>query len=491
MALRDTLQKLADGVLRSPHVYLPTVSSFAQLDVIKVTDHLRPKERGAHQGKMELPPTSANSLDEVEEDIVSFVEKERINSLGALESQLHTFDERIATLDFDGRFAIVRSASAEAVSEFKVESMQGKDHLHALRRELLELEDEKKAFRAKHRLSRTASYATGASRLLKWAFLFLLLVLEIVFNGLFLAKGNDLGIIGGVTEALAFAALNVIATALLGFFGIRWIFHRNFLAKLFGILSILVFFAFSIVLNLALAHYREVSGALMDSASLEIVKRISTNPLGIQDVKSWLFFGIGVLTSLLAVIDVISLDDKYPGYGKLSRRLEKARQSYIDEKNMLADQLRDIRSTATTTLEDVSRDLGIRRNEYEEILKQRPRLIGQYRRHCDHLEQLTNSLLAEYRSANTKNRTDSPPKHFAIHKYTIDTSQIEDSSHHLSRLAQTNEAIAAAQSDLKGQLAAIHQSYEAAAEEYFQLDNLVAERNNHAITPAKSATVTS
>ena len=48
----------------------------------------------------------------------------------------------IATLDFEGRFAIVRSASVEAVSEFKVESLQGQDRLHSLRRNLLELEKE-------------------------------------------------------------------------------------------------------------------------------------------------------------------------------------------------------------------------------------------------------------------------------------------------------------------------------------------------------------
>ena len=167
-----------------------------------------------------------------------------------------------------------------------------------------------------------------------------------------------------------------------------------------GFVSILIFVVFSIVLNLALAHYREVSGTLIDTASIEIIARLKTNPLGIQDVKSWLFFGIGVLASIFAVLDVISLDDHYPGYGKLSRRLDKARQSYIDEKNMLADRLRDIRSTATTTLEDVSRDLGIRRNEYEAILEQRPRLLAQYQRHTEHLERVANNLLSEYRAAN-------------------------------------------------------------------------------------------
>ena len=96
----------------------------------------------------------------------------------------------------------MRSASAEAVSEFKVESMQGKDHLHALRRELLELEQERAAFRANHRLSRTASYPTGASKVLKWAFLFFLFVAETVLNGFFLAKGNDLGILGALPKHL-------------------------------------------------------------------------------------------------------------------------------------------------------------------------------------------------------------------------------------------------------------------------------------------------
>lgn len=478
---------MADGIMRSPHAYVPTVSAFPELNVARAMDTLKPKIRGIEQAKNDRPPATPDVLDEIEQELVAFIEKERVNSLGALESQLHTFDERIATLDFDGRFAIVRSASAEAVSEFKVESMQGKDHLHALRRELLELEQERVAFRTHHRLTRTASYPSSGSRVLKWAFLLFLFVAETVLNGFFLAKGNDLGVLGGITEAFAFAALNIFATALIGFFGIRWIFHRNLFAKLVGLVSALLFLALAIALNLALAHYREVSGTLIDTASTQIIERLNTNPLGLQDVKSWLFFGIGFLASIFAVIDVISLDDHYPGYGKLSRRLDKARQSYIDEKNMLADQLRDIRGTATTTLEDVSRDLGLRRNEYEAILEQRPRIIAQYQRHTEHLERVANNLLSEYRSANVAARSSPSPKHFMNHKYVADKTPLEDSSRHTNRLAQTNEAIAAAQNDLKGQLAAIHQAYEAAAQEYFQLDTLVTQGTPHGIEPSQSA----
>ena len=473
-----------EGVRKSPHIYEPSLEPFPEIDFQKLIARLEPKKRGAEQGAKELPPKEPDVLDDVEIELIEYIERERSNSTSATMNQIQVYDERMASLDFEGRFSVVRAASVEAVAEFKVESQQGQDRLHSLRRSLLELEKERDGFRRKHKIDRTAHYPTNAIKFLKIGFLALLFVVETAINGAFLAKGNELGLLGGTVEAFTFAALNIFATALIGFFGIRWLYHRSFVANVFGLLCLLAFLAFSVTLNLALAHYREVSGTFFESAGSEIIRRLSVTPLGLTDIKSWLFFGIGILFSVFSVMDVISIDDHYPGYGSLDRRLMNAQAFYIDWKEHLRNRLRDIRDDATTALSDASRDLSIRRSESEIIIEQRSALVSRFRTHLTHLGRTCEKLLQEYRKANQGARSTPFPPHFKSPHDEIDTQSAEIMSKPADRLKNLDKAIDEAQTTLKEQIAAIHSAYEAASSEYQQLDTLVSEDTSTREAPA-------
>ena len=130
-----------------------------------------------------------------------------------------SYASRLASLDFQGRFTAIHQTVPDSIAEFKAEIAKGEDTLHAFRRELIENENEREDFRATHRLKRPARTHSAAIRFLKWGFLVLLLAVETGLNGSFLAKGSEGGRIGGMSEALAFAALNVgaaFAAAALG-----------------------------------------------------------------------------------------------------------------------------------------------------------------------------------------------------------------------------------------------------------------------------------
>ena len=475
MALRETLDRLMEGVRKSPHIYEQSLEPFPEIDLQKLFLRLDPKKRGIVRGGQELPPTEPDVLDEVETELIEYVERERTQSQSAMMNQIQVYDERMASLDFEGRFSVVRGASAEAVSEFRVESLVGKDHLHNLRRSLLELEKERDEFRRRNKITRTADYPTSAMKFLKYGFLALLFVIETIINGVFLAKGSDLGLIGGIIEAITFAALNIFATALFGYFCIRWLYHRSIFAKLFGFIFLLAFLAFSVILNLALAHYREVAGTFFDAAGTEIIHRLRETPLGLTDIKSWLFFCIGILFSIFSVMDVLSLDDKYPGYGNVDRRLAKAHALYIEWKEHLQSKLREIKEDATEALLDASRDLSIRRSESEIIFEQRGALVTRFRNHLTHLERVCEKLLQEYRSANVEKRSTPIPRHFKTHHYVIDQSSINALAKTAIRLKNLDKSIDEAQATLTVQIAAIHSAYETASEEYHQLDDLISE----------------
>ena len=156
-----------------------------------------------------------------------------------------------------------------AVSEFRAEAAQGRDELHSLRRHLRDVEAERDDFRRRHRLTRTARWATGGSLTLKIGVLLTLFVFEVFLNGFFLAKGSELGYVGGAAEALIFALLNIGVSFLAGAVGVRELNHRNFIRKLLGLISLVGYLAIALGLNLTLAHYREAAGSFVSDAGHE------------------------------------------------------------------------------------------------------------------------------------------------------------------------------------------------------------------------------
>ncbi|HLN10880.1 MAG TPA: hypothetical protein VK281_18240, partial [Xanthobacteraceae bacterium] len=413
MAEHSALARLVSGLKREQHDYRASLDIFPALNVAKLTADMAVGKSGAERGANEEPAADSATLDDVENRIVERVEAEKNRAHGILLDQLHLYQERLSALDFEGRFATIRQAAPAAVSEFRAEAAQGRDELHRLRRHLGDVEVERDEFRRRHRLIRTARWAAGGNLTLKVGVLLLLFVFEVFLNGFFLAKGSELGYVGGAAEALTFALFNIGVSFLVGAVGARELNHRNYFRKLLGLVSLLCYVVLAVGLNLTLAHYREAAGSLTADAGQEVLVRLRTAPLGITDVKSWLFFGIGILCSLVALGDSYLIFDPYPGYGTLEKRRAAAHDAYIRRKNELIAALLEIRDGAIEILEEANRDLTIRRSEHDAILEGRARLVRLFEAHQMHLSRTANALLSTYREANRRSRTTPPPPRFA------------------------------------------------------------------------------
>jgi hypothetical protein len=403
------------------------------------------------------------------------VEAEKNSAHGILLDELHIYKERLSGLDFEGRFATIRQAAPAAVSEFRAEAAQGRDELHSLRRHLRDLEAERDEFRRRHRLMRTARWASGGNLSLKLGVLLLLFVFEVFLNGFFLSKGSELGYIGGAAEALTFALVNIGVSFLAGAVGVRELNHRNYVRKLLGLVSLVAYVALAIGLNLTLAHYREVAGSLVSDAGHEVLMRLRTAPLAIADVKSWLFFGVGLMCSLIAFGDSYLIFDPYPGYGMLEKRRLSAYDAYIRRKNELIATLLEIRDEAIEILEEANRDLAIRRSEHDAILEGRGRLIRLFEAHQQHLDRAANALLSTYREANKRTRTTLPPPRFAV-PYVLEKIPVDYEPKSASARDDLRRAIEDSQAILVEQVQAIHQEFERAFASYREIDDLVEEK---------------
>jgi hypothetical protein len=473
---RSALARLLHGLRREQHDYRPSLEVFPALNIDKLARDMALAATGAGRGGREEPASDSVTLDDVENRVIERVEAEKNAAHGVLLDELRTYKERLTGLDFEGRFGTIRQAAPAAVSEFRAEAAQGRDELHSLRRHLRDLELERDEFRRRNKLKRTAHWASGGNLTLKVGILLALFVFEVFLNGFFLAKGSELGYLGGAAEAFTFALLNVGVSFLIAAAGVRELNHRNFLRKLFGLISLLAYLALMIGLNLALAHYREVSGSLVSDAGREVLVRLQTKPLGITDVKSWLFFGLGILCSVIAFADAFLIFDPYPGYAPLEKRRIEAHDAYIRRKNDLIARLLEIRDEAIEILEEANRDMSIRRGEHDAILESRARVVRLFAAHQSHLERAANALLAAYREANKRGRKTPSPSQFSA-PFTLDKFPIEQGLLETSARDDLRRSIAESQAMLVGQVQAVHAEFEKAFASYREIDELVEEKS--------------
>jgi hypothetical protein len=466
---------LVNGLKREQHDYRVSLDVFPLLNIDKLAADLNLAKAGAERGAREEPASDTLAADDVEHAIIERVEAEKNAAHGTLLDEIRTYKERLTGLDFEGRFGTIRQAAPAAVGEFRAEAAQGRDELHNLRRHLSDLELERDEFRHRHDLKRAAHWASGGNLTVKIGVLLVLFVFEVFLNGFFLAKGSDLGYLGGAAEAFTFALMNIGVAFLIAVVGVRELNHRNAFRKLLGLIALIGYLALTLAINLALAHYREVSAALVADAGREVLLRLKTMPLGLTDFKSWLLFGLGVLCSLIAFTDSFLIFDPYPGYAGVEKRRTAAHEAYIGRKNDLIARLLDIRDDATQVLEEANRDLSIRRTEHDAILESRARMARLFSAHQSHLDRAVNTLLAVYREANKGLRRTPPPRRFAV-PYVVEKFPVEQDWLETSAREDLRRSIAESQGVLTGQIEAIHAEFERAFASYREIDNFIEEK---------------
>ena len=475
MAARfDALNRLWNTVRETNHDFRASTDIFPILDTEKVARSLELAERGATNGAANRPVKSARALNEVEQQIVARVEEEKKVSYQVLEDQFQTFSDRLRNLDFEGQFGLIRQANYTSLSDFKAEVTVGQDELHGLRRNLKVAEDELDNFKSRHGLRRAAKVTGSAHTFFKVAFIVLLLFVETALNGSFLAKGSEQGMLGGVMEAFTFAILNIVSAVFLALLGVRFLVHRSWFFKLLGLVALAAYLVLAAVINLALAHFRELSATAFTDVGRMVMPRLWSEPFALSDLNSWTLFGLGIIFSLAAFIDGCIMTDPYPGFAGAQKRVTDARDDYIDRKNDLIEKLKDIRNDHNEKVEAIIRDLSQRRSEHQAIISHRTRSVGLFVEHQNQLERSANALLTVYREANRQTRTEPEPKYFST-AYKMDRLSPTQHSPEEWNDRDLTERIKTAQAELSEQMKKIGDEFEAAVDRYRQLDNLFPE----------------
>ena len=463
------------GLLSQPrHDYRPSTQIFLDLNVDRITDEMQLLEQGTSRGAENRPAADAQTFDDIEHKIIERIEAHKQDAHSVHLEHLHTYDDRLIGLNFEERFAVIQQAAPEAVGDFRAEAALGRDELFSLRRRLYDSERERELFRKRHKIARPARLSTPGKTLLKVGVLAVLFVIEVVINGSFLAKSNEQGLLGGAVQAVSFAALNILASFLWGLIPIRLLNRRLGLLKLLGLIGLAGYFAFAIVLNLTLAHLREIQPTLTGDVGHAVLERLLHAPLILNDVNTWVFFGIGFIFSIVAMADGLLFSDPHIGYAPLERRWIEARTDYTDAKAELIEKLREIRNVATEAMNANFRDLSVRRGEFDAILQARSRLTQRFTEHQNHIERTCNALLAVYREANCKVRTLPAPEYFS-RPYKLERIVYVGSDLDEQARNELRQSILLTQDVLRHQTQGIHDTFEQAVRSYLEIDDLIPE----------------
>lgn len=406
-----TLDKIRDLLASSEQIHLSGIGQFLRLDINKLKKELRLDERAKENGSKQLPSSESDDFDDVESEIINKIEAERGLCLNEFNDHLTTYNQRLANLNIEARLTQVTLAAKEAIGDFKAQIHQGQDDLEIARDDVDKHANQLKNFKLEHGLNRPAHYPR--SKFLHLGVIAIIFLAECLFNALFLAVGNEFGLLGGVGEAFIISLVNIGVMLFLGQKVMPYIFHKNIGLKLFGGAIILIFCLGNVVFNLLVAHYRDALAIEMSAkAAVSAMSSFMATPLNITDFKSWIMVGVGCFFALIALLDGFGMDDPYPKYGYWDRLRRRAYETYADKKASLLEDLKDTRDGASTGLAQLKEDLIKRRQEHDSIIANRTNLLVNFENHQNYLESCGREFITFYRARNRESRNTPPPKHF-------------------------------------------------------------------------------
>ena len=390
-------------------------------------DRLDPTGAGHEAGRQGLPPLDAK-YDPHERAITDEIERQMQDSCNELADQRNERLRHIAELPSAGLAGDMHAAVRRAVSRLEHAAKSAEMELEQARLESEERQRDFFRFRKAHRLTaREPHYPDSGGRWLRVGILLFLGLCESVANSAFLAKGNELGLVGAYVVAFGISVLNIPTAFLFGRLSCH-LSHVRVARRIVAGAATAFNFLFALILNLGVAHYREVSGDLIGTAGVEVVTRMRQNPLGLQDAESWLLFAIGFLFSVISFIDGRTYDDPYPGYGRLHRTWRAAQEEAAGVVESVQEELSDVLDESLEEIKRLAHDFRRRPEEMRRIADGWQRSIMEFERLLVHLQQIGEILIQEYREANREARPDRniPQIHRSHWKLSIPEVDRED-----------------------------------------------------------------
>lgn len=386
--------------------------SLYAINIEKIAQEINLEAEARRLAESNLPKTDETALTGVESQIIRRIEKARQDYSSWAVDRRKVLNETIENCDV----APLINKALQVDNEFERKASELLSQNEQVLKETAEnayyLDIELDRVRAQNALQRQAFYPDVTRKFLKWSILILLIVIEGILNAVFFAKGISTGLIGGFVYAASFSFVNVFLAYLWGRFAIPNCNHIKLIRQYFGAFSVLAALATAIGIGLLIAHFRDALGSDLANAPRMALESLRQEPLGLQEVHSWILFGISVVFALIALGDAYSMDDPYPGYGAISRRARQAFDDYITELGGVRDALQELKDRALDeldkTLSQCQSDLRI----LNEMIEHKVATETHLRNALADADNCLGTLLRTFRDINQLHRKNRKPLYF-------------------------------------------------------------------------------
>jgi hypothetical protein len=406
------LREFVDKTQHAPHAHVDGANWFKRLNLDALARDLQIEELGKERGEREEPASDTIDFDEVEDRILDHVRDRQAEAEQEFREQRDLYIQRLGRNGLLTVVSEIDEAAKLASTKIDHQVAQARGALPPLAAKAKFARADYERFRGEHGLARSAKYPSTAYSLLQWSLIALLLLIESAANGTFFARGNDLGLVGGWSDAVIFAAVNIAVALIFGRTAGRYIGHRDKSKRSLALLGLIGWALFTIAFAMFVGHYRDALESQAEDAFSTAVASITSSPLGFHSVHSWVLLFAGCIFGVIALFDSRAMDDPYPGFGAVVRAADEAEDEYEDERKSYLEEIQEAYETAVSDMARKARDSGKRMADSERILVDLKALSGSYRQHLTYLEGVGNNLLQLYRDANKRARSTKAPISF-------------------------------------------------------------------------------
>lgn len=452
MALRSLL-----GGGRSPRPFDFRSYEFPRLDIDRTAERLRLIELAEENGRRGIPATDDEAFDAPQERIVQFIRGEVATISASYEASLMGLNNRIADLDVPASLRALAAVPADLARGLDTLAQQTMRGMSAAREAYETARRTYEAFRSRHGLEREPRYP--ASKFNYVATLIAIAVLEGLVNALFFARGSDYGLLGGALYALLLAAIDILVVFNFGR-AIAWIVAREWYYRTAAWLTLLAFLTWALGFNLLVGHVREALQVAPDTAMTIARDTFVTSPLGLSQADSWVLVAIGLVLSILAMVDGLRWDDPYPGYGDAHRKLVLTREDLEHWKSAWREGAIAQRDHHLGRIEALLRDVRRDVVALERTLQTKTLLLQNVRGFSAHYEESCNALIRLYRDHNIGFREEPPPPYFSrTWKLRLSERLSDSTDSDRERLREARTAVGQADSAAAKSRKGVQQTY--------------------------------
>lgn len=394
---------------------------FKNTRVKTIEDKIKLRDQATTDGKNNLPRPGSETFSNCENEAIVATDEIRNEEIENSVTYLNTIKNKI--IDSTAKLGQQHFYIDNFKNRIQQSLTAAEGRLSNLKSSFTTHNNEVRNFKLENKLDREPKSLTTLNIIIGLAVIAILFVIELRFNGNYLAPAMGGGKKEGIAVAGGVAGLNVFVSFAFGFFALKNFHHVNSLRRIISKISILFYAIFISYLNWALGAYRSIHEKTGENIKDLILGTADTSTGTGNALFPWtvdlsfisftlVFIGLGF--AIASLIDGYFFGDRYPGYGEVGkgknddkREINRIREHLATEVNMVFKN--EIKKTGEKRDSIIS---GTLRNNWVPSITSLENTFEGYRRFASKLNEDLDHVIGEYRSVNGMFRTETEPKYW-------------------------------------------------------------------------------